>query len=388
VFRRAVVIVLDSVGAGELPDAALYADQGSHTLGHIADAQTLSVPTLAALGLGCAVALRGVPCPAAPAGAYGLMAERSPGKDSVTGHWELMGIVLDRAFPTFPHGFPSEMVRAFESRIGRPALGNVVASGTAVIDELGAEHMRTGQPIVYTSADSVFQIAAHEEVVPIDTLYEWRRVAYEIAVEGAGLGRVIARPFVGAPGSFRRTPRRHDYAMPPKGETLLDRLVAHGHRVTAIGKIGDLFAGRGISEAMSTTSDDHGMDILADCLATIDGGLLFVNLVDFDTLYGHRNDIEGYARNLERFDRRLADVMARLEKDDLLVVTADHGNDPGTPSTDHSREYVPLLVTGARVRGGVALGTRTTFADLGQTMAEVFAVPPLVHGTSFLKELV
>jgi phosphopentomutase len=388
VFRRAVVIVLDSVGAGELPDAALYADRGSHTLGHIADAQTLSVPALAALGLGCAVTLRGVPCPAAPAGAYGLMAERSPGKDSVTGHWELMGLVLERAFPTFPNGFPAEMVRAFESRIGRSSLGNVAASGTAIIDDLGAEHVRTGRPIVYTSADSVFQIAAHEEVVPIDTLYEWCRVAYEIAVEGAGMGRVIARPFVGAPGSFSRTANRHDYAMPPPGETLLDRMVAHGHRVTAIGKIGDLFAGRGISEAISTTSDDHGMDILTDRLATIDRGLVFVNLVDFDTVYGHRNDVEGYARNLERFDRRLADVMAALANDDLLVVTADHGNDPGTPSTDHSREYVPLLVYGAGVRGGVALGTRTTFADLGQTLAQVFAVPPLAHGTSFLKELV
>ena len=387
-FRRAVVIVLDSVGAGELPDAALYADEGSHTLGHIADAQILEVPTLAALGLGCAVPLRGVPCPAAPAGAYGLMAERSPGKDSVTGHWELMGVVLDRPFPTFPRGFPPAMVHAFETRIGRAVLGNVVASGTAIIDELGAEHMRTGRPILYTSADSVFQVAAHEQVVPLDLLNDWCRAAYGIAVEGAGLGRVIARPFVGEPGSFRRTANRHDYAMPPQGETLLDRLVAHGHRVTAIGKIGDLFAGRGISEAISTTSDDHGMDILVDRLATIDGGLLFVNLVDFDTLYGHRNDVEGYGRNLERFDRRLADVMARLEKDDLLVVTADHGNDPTTPSTDHSREYVPLLVSGVRVRGGVALGTRPTFADLGQTMAEVFAVAPLAHGTSFLKEIV
>jgi phosphopentomutase len=316
------------------------------------------------------------------------MAERSPGKDSVTGHWELMGVVLDRPFPTFPGGFPADMVAAFEARIGRPVLGNVVASGTAIIDELGAEHIRTGRPILYTSADSVFQIAAHEDVVPVPTLYDWCRAAYAIAVEGAGLGRVIARPFVGAPGSFRRTANRHDYAMPPTGETLLDRLTAHGHQVTAIGKIGDLFAGRGVNETIPTTSDDHGMDVLVDRLEATDRGLLFSNLVDFDTVYGHRNDVAGYARNLERFDRRLAQVLGRLRADDLLVITADHGNDPGTPSTDHSREYVPVLVCGGDVRGGVALGTRTSFADLGQTLADVFGVPPLAHGTSFLKEIV
>ena len=379
--------MLDSVGAGELPDAALYGDQGSHTLGHIAEAEALQVPTLAAFGLGCAVPLRGITCPAAPAAAYGLMAERSAGKDSVTGHWELAGLVLDRAFPTFPQGFPSDMIRAFEARIGRGTLGNVVASGTVIIEQLGAEHVRTGQPIVYTSADSVFQIAAHEEVVPIDMLYEWCHVAYEIAVEGAGLGRVIARPFVGSSGAFRRTANRHDYAMPPRGETLLDRLAAHGHRVVAIGKINDLFAGRGISEAIPTKSDADGMDRLESGLATVDSGLLFTNLVDFDTVYGHRNDVAGYARNLERFDARLAQLLPLLRDDDMLVITADHGNDPATPSTDHSREHVPLLVHGARVRPGVALGTRATFADLGQTLAEVFGVAPLVHGTSFLKEI-
>jgi phosphopentomutase len=388
VFRRAVVIVLDSVGAGELPDAALYGDQGSHTLGHVAAAGALEIPTLMALGLGCAVPLRGVPCPPAPTAAYGLMAERSAGKDSVTGHWELMGLVLDRPFPTFPDGFPPNMVAAFEARIGRPVLGNVVASGTAIIDELGAEHIRTGRPILYTSADSVFQIAAHEDVVPLPTLYDWCRAAFAIAVEGAGLGRVIARPFVGAPGAFRRTANRHDYTMPPTGETLLDRLTAHGHQVTAIGKIGDLFAGRGVAETIPTTSDDHGMDVLVDRLEATDRGLLFTNLVDFDTVYGHRNDVAGYARNLERFDRRLAQVLGRLRTDDLLVITADHGNDPGTPSTDHSREYVPVLVHGRGVRGGVALGTRTSFADLGQTLADVFGVSPLAHGTSFLKEMV
>ena len=387
-FRRAVVIVLDSVGAGELPDAALYDDQGSHTLGHVAAAGPLEIPTLTALGLGCAVSLPGVPCPPSPTAAYGLMAERSAGKDSVTGHWELMGVVLDRPFPTFPGGFPPAMVGAFEARIRRPVLGNVVASGTAIIDELGAEHMRTGRPILYTSADSVFQIAAHEDVVPLETLYAWCREAYAIAVEGAGLGRVIARPFVGSPGLFRRTANRHDYAMPPIGETLLDRLTAHGHHVTAIGKIGDLFAGRGIAEAIPTTSDDHGMDVLLDRLEAADSRLLFANLVDFDTVYGHRNDVAGYARNLERFDRRLVQVLGRLEADDLLVITADHGNDPGTPSTDHSREHVPVLVCGDGIRSGVALGTRTSFADLAQTLAEAFGLGPLAHGTSFLKEIV
>ena len=387
-FRRAVVIVLDSVGAGELPDAAMYGDQGSHTLGHLAEVEALTIPALAALGIGCAVALRGVPCPGSPRAAYGRLAERSAGKDSVTGHWELMGVVLDRPFPTFPSGFPIEMIRTFEQRIGRASIGNVVASGTAIIEQLGPAHMASGAPIVYTSADSVFQIAAHEDVVPVATLHEWCRAAYEIAVEGAGLGRVIARPFVGRPGAFTRTANRHDYAMPPIRETLLDVLTAHGHQVTAIGKINDLFAGRGISQAFPTTSDDHGMDVLTGRMAMQDSGLLFVNLVDFDTLYGHRNDVAGYARNLERFDARLAALLPGLGDDDLLVVTADHGNDPATPSTDHSREHVPLLVTGPRVRGGVSLGTRPSFADLGQTLAEVFGVPPLAHGTSFLKEIV
>ncbi|MCC7032766.1 MAG: phosphopentomutase [Acidobacteria bacterium] len=387
-FRRAIVIVLDSVGAGELPDAGLYGDEGSHTLGHVAAQAAPDVPTLAALGLGCAVPLDGVPCPSSPRASYGLMAEQSAGKDSVTGHWELMGLVLDRAFPTFPQGFPAGMIEAFERRIGRGVLGNVVASGTAIIDQLGPRHLESGQPIVYTSADSVFQIAAHEEIVPVPLLYEWCRAAYEIAVDGAGLGRVIARPFVGRPGRFTRTANRHDFAMRPRGETLLDVLTARGHLVTAIGKIGDLFAGRGITESCPTTSDAHGMDLLETRLVAQGAGLLFVNLVDFDTLYGHRNDVPGYARNLERFDARLARLLPLLGEDDLLVITADHGNDPATPSTDHSREYVPVLVTGPRVKAGRSLGTRATFADLGQTLAEAFGVPPLRHGESFLGEIV
>jgi phosphopentomutase len=386
-FTRAIVIVMDSVGIGELPDAHVYGDEGSNTLGNIARQVPLQLPTLAACGLSRLLDLPGVPIADTPRGAFGRMAERSAGKDSVTGHWELMGIVIERPFPTFPDGFPAHLIHAFEQRIGRPTLGNVVASGTAVIDQLGPEHMATGAPIVYTSADSVFQIAAHEDVVPVAQLYQFCEAAYALAVEGLGIGRVIARPFVGHAGAFRRTANRHDYAMPPRGETLLDRLVAGGLPVTAIGKIHDLFAGRGISESHTTTSDDDGMAKVAVQMERQERGLIFANLVDFDTVYGHRNDVAGYAANLERFDRRLAELLPRLRPDDLLIVTADHGNDPSTPSTDHSREYVPLLVTGPRVAPDTDLGTRATFADLAQTLADTFGVPPVAHGTSFLEQL-
>jgi phosphopentomutase len=386
VFARAIVIVLDSVGIGELPDAALYEDQGSNTLGNIAANAPLHIPNLSALGLSRLVDLKGAPPPAAT-GAFGRMAERSAGKDSVTGHWELMGLVLDRAFPTFPNGFPPEVIAEFETRIGRPSIGNVVASGTAIIDELGPEHMETGHPIVYTSADSVFQIAAHEGIVPVAQLYKWCLAAYDITVTGLGLGRVIARPFIGLPGSFQRTANRHDYAMPPTGDTLLDRLVAAGHHVASVGKVADLFAGRGISESHPTRSDADGVDKVQQLMVTQSRGLIFCNLVDFDTLYGHRNDPAGYAANLERFDARLPELQAMLRDDDLLIITADHGNDPTTPSTDHSREHVPVLVYGRRVTAGRDLGTRATFADLGQTLAEIFGVGPLLHGASFLADI-
>jgi phosphopentomutase len=315
------------------------------------------------------------------------MAEASPGKDSVTGHWELMGVVLDRPFPVFAHGFPDGVIEAFSRRVGRGVLGNVVASGTQIIDELGPAHLETGKFIVYTSADSVFQIAAHEGVVPLDELYRACEIAYAIVCEGLGIGRVIARPFVGVSGAFVRTANRRDFALPPAGETLLDRLHGAAHDVVAIGKIEDLFAGRGITHAFHSRSDEDGMDHLAVQMTAVEAGLIFVNLVDFDTQYGHRNDVAGYAANLERFDCRLVDVLERLRADDLLVVTADHGNDPTTPSTDHSREYVPLLVTGACIRAAVDLGTRTTFADLGQTLADVFDVGRLAHGTSFLADV-
>ncbi len=385
-FTRVVLIVMDSVGAGELPDAGRYGDEGSDTLGNLARAVELRVPTLRSLGLARASAIGG-PSPD-PIGAFGRMAEASPGKDSVTGHWEMMGIVLDRAFPTFPHGFPPDVIREFEARIGRRSVGNVVASGTAIVDAMGPEHLRTSEPIVYTSADSVFQIAAHESVIPVDELYRMCGVAFDLVGRGMGVGRVIARPFVGEPGHFTRTANRRDFALEPFTDTLLDRLKAASHEVVGIGKIEDLFAGRGLTRAIHTTSDAHGMDVVEQELARTPRGLIAINLVDFDSLYGHRNDVQGYAGNLERFDARLAALLTQLRPSDLLVVTADHGNDPTTPSTDHSREYVPLLLAGAHARPGVDLGVRDTFADLGQTLAEVFGVPRLDRGTSFLQDIV
>ena len=372
------------------PDAGVYGDQGSNTLGHIAAAVPIpmTIPTLASMGLPRLLPLKGIVSPSAPSAAFGRMAERSAGKDSVTGHWELMGVVLEKAFPTFPDGFPPALIAEFDKRIGRPSMGNVVASGTAVIDELGPRHLETGYPIVYTSADSVFQIAAHEEVVPVPQLYEWCQIAYDLTVTGLGLGRVIARPFVGKPGAFKRTSNRHDYAMPPVAETLLDRLMAARHQVTSVGKVSDLFAGRGVTESHPTKSDADGVDRIEQLMTTQEGGLIFANLVDCDAVYGHRNDTAGYAANIERFDRRLADLLPRLRASDVLVITADHGNDPTTPSTDHSREHVPLLVQGPRVRAGVDLGTRSTFADLGQTLADVFHVGKLAHGQSFLPLLI
>jgi phosphopentomutase len=394
--------VLDSVGCGELPDAAAYGDQGSDTLGNIAREVPLDLPRLRALGLDRVSAIgapradtpergarRAVGGPDSPAlGAYGRMAEASAGKDSVTGHWEMMGVVLDRPFPTFPEGFPADLIAEFERRIGRGTIGNVVASGTEIIDRLGAEHVRTGRPIVYTSADSVFQIAAHEDVIPIAEQYRICTIAFEMVGRGLGVGRVIARPFVGMPGAFTRTANRHDYALEPFGDTLLDLLTRQRVPVVAVGKVSDLFAGRGVGRSVPTSSDQRGVDAIVQVMAEAEDGLIFANLVDSDTQYGHRNDVAGYAANLERFDQQLPRVLDQIRARDLLVITADHGNDPTTPSTDHSREHVPLLVAGPRVRPGVDLGTRRTFADLGQTLAGNFGVGPLKHGTSFLGALV
>ncbi|HET9266298.1 MAG TPA: phosphopentomutase [Vicinamibacterales bacterium] len=387
--QRAVLIVLDSVGIGALPDAGVYGDEGSNTVGNIARTVALTIPALNRLGLGRLVSLGagGAIAQTEIPGAFGRMAEASPGKDSVTGHWELMGLVLDRPFPVFPDGFPPDLTAEFERRIGRRIIGNKAASGTAIIEELGEEHMRTAAPIVYTSADSVFQIAAHEEIIPVDELYELCEIAFDLAALGRGIGRVIARPFVGAPGSFARTANRRDFVLKPFAPTLLDRLKEGGRTVVAIGKIEDLFAGCGITRAIHTKSDDHGMDEVEKALVSVPDGLIFANLVDFDTVYGHRNDPAGYARNLERFDARLSQVLPKLDRRDLLIVTADHGNDPTTPSTDHSREYVPVFVVGRAVRSGVDLGVRSTFADLAQTLAELFGVGPLENGTSFLRDI-
>lgn len=384
-LSRVFLIVMDSVGAGELPDAAQYGDEGSDTLGNIARAVGLKVPALRSLGL-AEVAAIGDPRPA-PRGAFGRMAEASAGKDSVTGHWEMAGVVLDKPFPTFPQGFPPAVIREFESRIGRKTLGNTVASGTVIIDTLGPEHVRTGAPIVYTSADSVFQIASHESVIPLDEQYRMCGIAFDLVARGMGVGRVIARPFTGEPGSFARTTNRRDFAMEPFQPTLLDRMSAAGREVVGIGKIEDLFAGRGITRAIHTRSDEEGMDAIEIELRQTPQGLIAANLVDFDTQYGHRNDVPGYAANLERFDARLARLLPMLAPEDLLVVTADHGNDPTTPSTDHSREHVPVLVYGGRVRPGVHVGTRATFADLGQTLADALGVPALEHGVSFWPEV-
>ena len=384
---RVFLTVLDSVGVGALPDAHLYGDQGSDTVGNLSRAVPLKLPDLRRLGLPRVADVAGMPAVDRPLGAFGRMAERSAGKDSVTGHWEIAGIVLDRAFPTFPDGFPAGVIAEFERRIGRGTLGNYAASGTVIIDRLGAEHMRTGRPIVYTSADSVFQIAAHEEVIPVPELYRICEIAYELVGKGMNVGRVIARPFVGVPGAFTRTANRHDYALPPSGTTLLDAMTAAGQTVHAIGKIKDLFAGRGITTSVSTKSDEQGVDEIEKAIASAGPGLVFTNLVDFDTLYGHRNDPAGYAANLERFDLRLGRLLPSLRDRDLLIVTADHGNDPTTPGTDHAREYVPLFLVGKTIEPGTDIGTRSTFADLGQTIADIFGVGPLANGTSFLRDV-
>lgn len=374
---RVCLVVLDSVGIGELPDASRFGDQGSHTLRHAAESVGgLVAPNLERLGLGCIDDIPGLACPDHPAGAYGKMAERSAGKDTTTGHWELAGVVLDSPFPVYPNGFPPDVIEAFERAIGRKVLGNKPASGTVIIEELGVEHLRTGYPIVYTSADSVFQIAAHERVIPVEELYRMCQIAREILTGPHAVGRVIARPFEGEPGAFRRTPRRRDFSLEPPRPTLLDRLVEAKREVWAVGKIEDIFAGRGITEAVHTKDNMEGVDATVAFLKCTRGrrGLVITNLVDFDTLWGHRNDPVAYARGLEAFDRRLPEIVEALGPRDVLIVTADHGNDPATPSTDHSREYVPLLVTGPCIRSGVNLGIRQTFADVAATAAEMLGL--------------
>lgn len=370
-----------------MPDAAAYGDAGSDTLGNIARIRGLKLPNLGRLGLGNIKPLTGIAPVANPAGAFGRCTLASPGKDTTTGHWEMAGIHLEQPFPLYPHGFPADVMAEFEGRIGRKTLGNKAASGTEIIKELGEEHMRTGRPIVYTSADSVFQVAAHEAVIPIEELYRICTAAREILRGPHEVGRVIARPFVGEPGHFTRTPNRHDYAVPPPPGMLLDRLAESDTAIHSIGKISDVFLGRGIGRSDKTKSNADGMAKTFDAMNTTQEGLIFVNLVDFDQQYGHRNDVEGYGAALEEFDRWVAEFEEKLGFNDLAIFTADHGCDPTTPSTDHSREYVPLLVCGRQSRQGVNLGLRSTLADIGQTVATNFGTK-IAHGDSFLPQII
>jgi phosphopentomutase len=381
------LLVFDSVGIGEMPDAADYGDAGSDTLGHIAASRPLWLPNLCALGLANIRPLANLAPAAQPTGCYGKCALASPGKDTTTGHWEMAGIHLAKPFPLYPHGFPPEVLGEFERRIGRRTLGNCPASGTEIIERLGAEHLRTGSPIVYTSADSVFQVAAHEETIPLPELYRMCEIAREILTGPHEVGRVIARPFVGAPGAFVRDgAARHDYAVPPPPGMLLDRLAERGVPVWSVGKISEVFLGRGIAHSVKTRDNAEGMLRTMDALGEMERGLIFANLVDFDMLYGHRNDVAGYAAALEAADAWLPTLLAALGDGDLLILTADHGNDPTTPSTDHSREYVPLLVYGPRAKRGGDLGTRATLSDIGETVAGNFETH-LEKGTSFLEAI-
>ncbi|MBM3470725.1 MAG: phosphopentomutase [Armatimonadetes bacterium] len=381
---RAVVLVLDGCGIGALPDAADYGDEGSNTLVNTARAVGgLRLPVLERLGLGVLDAIPGVTPVGDHEAAAGVMRARAAGKDSTTGHWELAGLVVRRPFPTYPEGFPADLIRAFERQIGRETLGNVAASGTEIIETWGPAHLRSGAPIVYTSADSVFQIAAHEAVVPVEQLYEWCRIARGLLVGDHAVSRVIARPFVGTPGAFARTDRRHDFSLPPVGPTVLDALADRGIPVVGVGKIEDLFAGRGLARSVHTHDDADGITQTVAAARGLEHGLVFTNLVELDTVYGHRNNSEGFAQHLQEIDARLPEILGVCAGGDLVVITADHGNDPTTPSTDHSREQVPLLAWRPGLLPGVRLGVRESFADLGATVAEAFAVPWGGSGESF-----
>lgn len=386
-FDRITVIVLDSVGIGEMQDAASFGDEGAHTLGHICErVPGIRLPNLAALGLGSIAPLAAVPAADKPLACYGKMAEASVGKDTMTGHWELMGLKVESPFQVYPNGFPDELIARFEALTGRKVLGNKPASGTDILDEYGEEQLRTGSWIVYTSADSVMQIAAHEEVIPLEELYRACEIAREMTLHDPYMvGRIIARPYVGKPGAFARTPNRHDYALQPFGETLLDRLKQGGLDVVSVGKINDIFTGQGISESFPTKSNLDGILKTVELMKEWFHGLLFTNLVDFDSLYGHRRDPQGYAACLEEFDQYVPELMRQTGDNDLLIITADHGNDPTHPGTDHTREYVPILLYNPLLAWDtVSIGTRRTFADLAATLADNFGVANPGLGESFL----
>lgn len=390
-MKRAIIIVLDSLGVGALPDAKDYQDEGSNTLGHIKrsldgkDWFTLS--NLQSLGLGLIDGIDYLPKEISPVGSFGRLGEQSKGKDTTTGHWEIAGLHVDKPFPVYPNGFPEYILSAFEKAIGTRTIGNCSASGTAIIEKLGEEHMKTGFPIVYTSADSVFQIAAHEEIIPLETLYDMCKKAREILIGNDAVGRVIARPFSGLPGSFKRTDRRRDFSLSPIGKTLLDYAVEKGQEVRAVGKIEDIFNARGITHSVHIHGNMDGVDRTIEWVKEAFEGVLFTNLVDFDMLYGHRNDVEGYGRALVDFDKRLPEIMQTMKDEDILFITADHGCDPTTESTDHSREYTPLLIYGKKLKQGVNLGTRDSFSDIAKTIAEYLAVDADIHGKSFLQDI-
>jgi phosphopentomutase len=384
-INRFILIILDSVGIGELPDAKNYGDVGSNTLVNLANAvDGLYLPNLAKLGLGNLAWIKGVDPIANPVGVFGKMAERSPAKDTTTGHWEIAGFVLKNPFPLYPDGFPEEIIRPFKDAIGRNILGNKPASGTEIINELGKQHLDTGFPIIYTSADSVFQIATHIDVISIDELYRFCEIARKILVGEHAVSRVIARPFEGKVGDFRRINHlRKDYSIAPFKPTILNLLKEHGFIVTAIGKINDIFAGDGITIAIHTNNNLDGINKTIEAIKTKSNGLIFTNLIDFDLVYGHRNDVKGYAKALEEFDRYLPKIINTLKEDDILILTADHGCDPTTKSTDHSREYVPLIVYGDKVKKGINLGIRKTFADISATIANIFKLPFITEGIGF-----
>lgn len=386
---RVIWIVLDSVGMGALPDADKYGDAGANTIGNISKALGgLNLPNMVNLGLGNIDGIAGVNRIDNPSGCYGRFAEMSNGKDTTTGHWEMVGIYSEKAFPTYPNGFPKEIIDAFESAVGRKVIGNKPASGTVIIEELGEEHIKTGDLIVYTSADSVFQIAAHEDVVPLEELYSICKKARNILVGDHAVARVIARPFVGEPGSFKRTPNRRDFSLVPPYDTVLDNLKRNNFNVMAVGKIEDIFSGKGITEAVHTTDNMDGVNKTLDYMKENKKGLIFTNLVDFDMKWGHRNDVKAYGNGLEEFDKRLPEILAAMRDTDVLFITADHGCDPTYPGTDHTREYVPFLAYGKELKKNVNLGTRNGFFDMGQTIAEIFNVEKISYGESFLNKII
>jgi len=385
VIERAIIIVMDSVGVGEMPDAADYGDVGSDTLGNISrKVGGIKMPVLESMGLGNIHEIVGVPPVESPTSMYGKMAEASKGKDTTTGHWEIAGLITTRPFPTYPNGFPEEVMKEFEEKIGTKTLGNYPASGTVIIQDLGREHIETGYPIVYTSADSVFQVAAHEDVIPVPRLYEICEIARKILVGEHNVSRIIARPFIGEPGNFTRTVRRHDFSVSPPEKTLLNYLQEAGYDVIGVGKIKDIFNGSGITESHKMDGNINGMEITRDLIKKDNRGLIFTNLVDFDMKYGHRNNPQGYANALEEMDAFMPQILDAMKPSDILFITADHGCDPTTSSTDHSREYVPILVYSESIKAGINMGIRKTFADVAKTIDDIFKLDKIKAGESFL----